>query len=149
MTRIAAFIALSLFTLQAQAAPKLQRIATRYDFTTLLARLETAISDHNMILVARASASQGAATRGIVVPGNAILMVFRNDFALRLLQANRDAGIEAPIRFYVTEEPDHSASLAWQTPSEILAPYASPAIDGLSQELDDIFTAIARQATSP
>ncbi|MDX1487483.1 MAG: DUF302 domain-containing protein, partial [Acidiferrobacterales bacterium] len=71
-----------------------QVIKTPHAFDALVARLERAISENRMGLVAQASASRGAATRGVKIPGNAVLMVFRNDFAIRMLAASVPAGIE-------------------------------------------------------
>ncbi|HLQ25396.1 MAG TPA: hypothetical protein VK138_05880 [Acidiferrobacterales bacterium] len=65
-------------------------------------RLEKAVADNGLGIVAQASASRGAAARGIKISGNTVVMVFRNDYAVRLLAANVSAGIEAPLRIYVT-----------------------------------------------
>jgi uncharacterized protein (DUF302 family) len=58
-----------------------------------------------MGLVARASATMGAKSIGKTIPGNMVVMVYRPDFAIRMLKASVPAGIEAPIRFYITENP--------------------------------------------
>jgi hypothetical protein len=71
-------------------------VSTSHEFDALLKRLEKAISDNRMGLVAQASASRGAASRGVSVLGNAVLEVFRNDYAVRMLEASVPAGIEAP-----------------------------------------------------
>jgi uncharacterized protein (DUF302 family) len=39
-------------------------------------------------------------------------LVFRNDYAVRMLEASIPAGIEAPLRFYVTENPDGQTRLS-------------------------------------
>ena len=49
--------------------------------------------------------------------------VFRNDFARQMLSASVSAGIEAPIRFYVTENPDGTATLSYKKPGFVFAPY--------------------------
>lgn len=56
-----------------------------------------------MTVVARASASRGAASRGVTIPGNAVVEVFRNDYAVRMLNESVAAGYEAPLRFYPVE----------------------------------------------
>ena len=122
-------------------------IKTRYSFDALLTRLEKAIADHNMGLVAQASASRGAAARGAIIPGNAVLMVFRNDYAVRMLNASVPAGIEAPLRLYVTENSDGTASLTYREPSAVFAPYRNRALDELAKELDVIFGSIVRDAS--
>jgi len=123
-----------------------QTLASPHDFAALVAKLEAAVTEHKMAVVARASASQGAAGRGVKIPGNAVIMVFRNDFAVRMLEASVSAGIEAPLRFYVTETADGKASLTWRAPSAIFAPYGSVPLDAMARELDPIFAAIAHDA---
>ena len=123
-------------------------VKTKYSFDALASRVEKAVSNHQMGLVAQASASRGAAARGVKIPGNVVLMVFRNDYAVRMLSASVPAGIEAPLRIYVTENPDGTASLAYRTPSPVFAPYASPALVEMAKELDAVFENIVRDAAS-
>ena len=126
--------------------PGTRSVATRHGFDALVARVEAALSEHKMGLVAKASASSGAAARGVKIPGNAVLMVFRNDYAVRMLQASVPAGIEAPLRLYVTENADGTASLSYRTPSAVFAPYHSGQLDQMAKELDPIFERIVRDA---
>ena len=126
-------------------------IDTRYPFSALVERLETAVKAQHMGLVTSASASEGAKAAGILIPGNRVVGVFRNDFARRMLDASVSAGIEAPIRFYVTENPDGTATLSYKKPTTVFAPYAEEgkdALKGLAVELDEIFAKIAEQATT-
>ena len=120
--------------------------ATQHDFKTLVGRVEAAIDANGMLLVATASASAGAANRGIGIPGDAVLMVFRNDFAVRMLAANRAAGIEAPLPIHVFDTGDGHTSLAYRLPSSVFRPYGSAALDAMAGELDAIFERIARAA---
>ena len=121
-------------------------VNTKHGFDALVSRVEKAVADHKMGLVAQASASRGAAASGVKIPGNAVLMVFRNDYAVRMLEASVPAGIEAPLRLYITENADGSASLTYRTPSAVFAPYASPALAEMAKELDAIFGTIVRDA---
>lgn len=125
-------------------------IDTAYSFSELTGRLETAVKDQRMGLVTSASASDGAKAAGFQIPGNKVYGVFRNDFAQRMLAANVAAGIEAPIRFYVTENADGTATLSYKKPTTVFAPYeqqASGEIKRLATELDEIFGKIAESAT--
>jgi uncharacterized protein (DUF302 family) len=99
-----------------------------------------------MLVLCKASASQGAAARGIKIPGNAVLMVFRNDYAIRMLQASVAAGFEAPIRLYVTENGGGSATLTYRKPSAVFRPYGNEALDKMAIELDAVFDKIASDA---
>lgn len=122
-------------------------IKTNHGFDALAGRVEKAIAEHKMGLVAQASASRGAAARGVKIPGNLVLMVFRNDYAVRMLNASVPAGIEAPLRLYITENPDGTASLTYRTPGAVFAPYGSQALDEMAKDLDGIFQNIVRDAT--
>ena len=150
LVRIAALAGLLTVAVSAAAAdtpqPGTRTLATKLSFDALVARVEAAVEKNKMGLVAQASASRGAAGRGVKIAGNAVLMVFRNDFAVRMLQASVAAGIEAPLRLYVTEHADGSASLSYRTPSAVFAPYKNEKLDELAKELDPIFERIVRDA---
>jgi uncharacterized protein (DUF302 family) len=123
---------------------------TDYSFDELNSRLEKAIADAGMGLVTQASASRGAESRGIAIPGNRVVGVYRNDFAVRMLEASLAAGIEAPVRFYVTEDGDGGATLSYKTPTMVFSPYfdeGGSALKQLATELDGIFMDIAGNAT--
>ena len=122
-------------------------IKTQYGFDALVNRVENAVGNHKMGLVAQASASRGAAARGVKIPGNAVLMVFRNDYAVRMLEASVPAGIEAPLRVYITENADGTANLTYRAPSAVFAPYRNRALDEIAKELDVVFQNIVRDAT--
>jgi uncharacterized protein (DUF302 family) len=130
------------------ALPETRTVASPRAFDATVSRLEEAIGANKMGLVARASASAGAAARGVAIPGNVVLMVFRNDYAVRMLAASVPAGIEAPLRIYVTEDARGKVSVAWRTPSAVFAPYGKAELDALARELDTIFENIVRDAVS-
>ena len=123
-------------------------VATRHAFDALVTRVEQAVQANKMGVVAMASASRAAAARGVKIPGNAVVMVFRNDYAVRMLEASVPAGIEAPLRIYVTENPDGTSSLTWRRPSAVFAPYGSAALDAMAKELDPVFEKIVKDATA-
>lgn len=127
--------------------PGLVTVATRHDFKSLVERLEAAVKDNKMLVVARASASAGAAGRGVTIPGDAVLLVFRNDFAVRMLGARVSAGIEAPIPIHVFETGVGTASIGYRLPSTIFKPYGEPELDRMASELDVVFGQIVKAAT--
>jgi uncharacterized protein (DUF302 family) len=130
----------------AQPSSGMRASASRHGFDQTVSRLEQAIKDNGMGLVAQASASRAAAGRGVKIPGNAVLMVFRNDYAVRMLKASIPAGIEAPLRLYVTENADGTTSVSYRTPSAVFATYAHPELDAMARELDPVFEKIVRDA---
>lgn len=147
-TLLAALLLAAGLALPLRAEPPGTRVLeTDFGYRELVDRVNQAAKDHDMYLVTRASASGGAANRGIEIPGNMVIGVFRNDFAMRMLEASVPAGYEAPIRFYVTENDDGTASLRYRQPSAVFAPYTGgEKLDELATELDGIFASIAQQA---
>ena len=124
---------------------------TSAGYEELVDHLVAAVESERMIVVTQASASAGAKGRGLTIPGNRVIGVFRNDFARRMLDASLAAGIEAPIRYYLAEGPDGTGTLSWKPPSLVFAPYMDEGgapLAELATELDDIFDAIATQATA-
>ncbi len=124
---------------------------TPHSYETLVERLSEAVKANKMGLVTRASATLGAKSLGKTIPGNMVVGVYRPDFAIRMLEASVPAGIEAPIRFYITENDDGTATLSYKTPSAVFAPYTDGGerLRELASELDALFAKMAREAAAP
>ena len=123
---------------------------TGRSYDELVERVDAAVAESPLNVVTRASATVGAKSLGQKIPGNMVVGVFAPQFAIRLLDASVAAGIEAPLRLYVTENPDGTATLSYKTAAYVLAPYAEEggqALTALATELDAILEQIAEQAT--
>jgi len=150
-SRLLGLVALALaivdFPVTAALAQDVKVVLTsRAPFARVAAALEQAITDQQMGLVCHANAQQGAASRGVKIPGNQVFLVFRNDFAVRLINADPRAAFEAPIRIYLYENRDGTATLAYARPSVLLNGYAHPEVAKVAAELDRVFEKIAAQA---
>lgn len=119
---------------------------SRAPFQKVAEALEQAITEQKMALVCHANAQAGAAARGVKITGNQVMMVFRNEFAVRLLAADSKAGFEAPIRIYLYENRDGTATVSYVPPSSVFAPYAHAEVKKVAAELDPIFKAIVDRA---
>ncbi len=122
---------------------------TAQGYSALLDSLKAAIKTEGMFIVTQAGPTGAAASRGITIPGNRVFGVYRNDYAVRALATSTAAMIEAPIRFYVTENEDGTATLSYKTPSAVFAPYLDEGgaeLGAIAAELDAIFAAIAARA---
>lgn len=144
-------------------------------YPDLVAAFNQAVAaEPRVFVVTRASATVGVRKRfGEDIPGNMVAGVYGPEFAKRMLEASIPAGIEAPIRFYLTEDPQTgAASLTYRTPSAVFAPYAQGPGSGpgsepgsgrgsgpgaapgaadltaMARELDAIFARIAARATA-
>lgn len=144
-----------LITLQVSAESVTPRegwrvIQTEQSYSALLDAVRRAVTEEDMAVVTDIGPTETAAQRGETIPGNRVLGVFRNDFAVRAIRASVPAMIEAPIRFYVTEGEDGTATLAWKKPSHVFAPYLESGgaeLRVVAEELDRIFEAIGSTAT--
>lgn len=127
-------------------------IETEFSYEDLVERTEKAVAANKMNIVNFATASGGAKAQGFTILGNRVLGVYRNDFARRMLAASVAAGIEAPIRIYLTEGADKRATLSYRTPTTMFSPYfdeGGDALKTMAKELDDIFAKIVVDATKP
>ncbi len=118
-------------------------------YETLVEDTKAAVKENGLIVVTQAGPTKAAASRGITIPGNRVIGAFNNDYAVRVLETSTNAMIEAPIRFYVTENEDGTATLSYKTPSFVFALYADEGGDALREiaiELDAKFQAVAENA---
>ena len=149
---VAGFAALLIsFTVAAGNAtpfPGTHVIKTGHSYSAMVEKLPKAVAKNKMGVVAKASATLGAKKIGVTIPGNMVVMVFHPKFAVRMLEASVAAGIEAPLRFYITENTDGTTTLTYRDPSSVFAPYESAPLDKMARELDAIFASIAADASS-
>jgi uncharacterized protein (DUF302 family) len=101
-------------------------------------KLASAIAAYPMGLVSHINGQANCAKKGMQVPADQILEVFRPDFAVRVWAADKAAGIDIPLRIYLYEQ-DGLTWIAHRKASEVFQPYANPQLDALSEELDVIF----------
>lgn len=145
----AAFALLALIAfaapLHAQQAEPLA-VNTGKPFDQYVTDLKAAIKANELGIVAEACATCGAKALGVTIPGNRVIMVFHPRFAVRMLKASIPAGIEAPLRLYVTEQEDGTAKLTYHRPSTVFSPYEVAELDIMARELDEIFHKIIQDS---
>ncbi len=139
------------FAAQAEMAPRAGWVVmpTAKSYGQLVDDVKAAVKANKMGVVTQAGPTGAAKNRGITIPGNRVIGVFNNRFAVRILGLSTAAMIEAPIRLYVTENEDGTASLSYKMPSTVFAPYMAEADADLgvaAGELDAIFLSIAEAA---
>jgi len=124
-------------------------IETELDHMTLRERLLAAVPEEGMGVVTQNGPTGMARQRGVEIPENHIVGVFNNVYAVRILELSTAAMIEAPIRFYITEDDAGVITLSWKTPSFLFEPYFEEGGDDLvaaAAELDAKLEAIAARA---
>lgn len=125
-------------------------LTTKYSYTDLIERLDKAAADNKIGVVTRASATAGAkAVLDKDIPGNMVVGLYHPRFAVPMLEASVAAGIEAPIRVYISEETNGTTTLAYKKPSFVFAPYMDEGgekLKKLAEELDLLFAKLTLQA---
>lgn len=117
------------------------RITVNLDADTAAAKLSEAVQAVPMGLVAHINGQANAAKKGIAVPADQILEVFRPDFAIRVWKAEKAAGIDIPLRIHLYDA-GGKTQVAFRTAQEVFAPYANPELDAIAADLDPIFAGI-------
>lgn len=148
LTTVAIYATMAADLRAAPASPHsgVKVVETAQPFDAFTGRLTSAIESNGMGLVAQACATCGAKSIGVTIPGNRVIMIFRPDFAVRMLAASEAAGIEAPLRLYITERPDGTARLSYRLPSHTFGDYGIAELDRLGAELDVIVARIVQDA---
>lgn len=127
-------------------AGEMPHFKTKASFLQAEKNLTAAIKKNKMGLVNKASATHGAAAIGVKIKGNRVFGVYHPRFAVRMLRASIPAGIEAPIRIYLYENADGTATITYKKPSDVFRPYGSADLDKMAAELDAIFAKIVQDA---
>jgi len=113
-----------------------RQIETGKPFLGYVDALKASILDNKMVLIGLACATCGAKAIGVDIPGNRVFLFFNPHYAVRMLKASEAAGIEAPIRIYVTERSDGTAHVTYRLPSHVFGAYEVPELDRMGADLD-------------
>lgn len=125
----------------------MQSVDTGVPFLEYQESLLSAVTANDMGVVAQACADCGAKSAlGRDIPGNRVIMIFHPRFAVRMLETSVAAGIEAPLRLYLTEQEDGTARLTYRLPSHVFGAYEVEALDEMGRELDEIIARIVDDA---
>jgi uncharacterized protein (DUF302 family) len=128
--------------------PGTKMVETGKSFDVYVDALRAAVTANGLGIVSEACATCGAKKIGVTIPGNRVIMVYHPRFAVRMLEASVPAGIEAPLRLYVTEQSDGMAKLTYREPSAIFGVYKNDILDEMAAELDGVIDKIVADSVS-
>lgn len=123
-------------------------LETGKPFLPYVDALKKSIRDNKMVLIGLACATCGAKAIGEAVAGNRVFLFFNPHYAVRMLRASEAAGIEAPIRIYVTETSEAKARVTYRLPSHTFGAYEVEALETLGTDLDKAVEKILADARS-
>jgi uncharacterized protein (DUF302 family) len=121
-------------------------VETHKRFEDFVKTVEPAIRQHDFNIVGIACGSCAVKSLGKTIPGNRVFFFFAPRYAIRMLTASTAAGIEAPIRLYVTENPDGTALVTYRLPSHVFGAYEVAELTRMGEELDGMVGTILASA---
>jgi uncharacterized protein (DUF302 family) len=107
-----------------------------------VAALLGGIEKTNMRLVHHINGQANAKLIGKEVPADQILEIFRPDFAIRVWQAHKPAGIDIPLRIHIYEDDKGDTIVAFREPHEVFARYDCDELNPVADDLSAIFNSI-------
>jgi uncharacterized protein (DUF302 family) len=111
------------------------------DADTAAAKLTAAAQAVPMGVLAHLNGQANCAKKGINVPADQILEIFRPDFAIRVWKAHKPAGIDIPLRIHLYDM-EAKTMVSFRTAKEVFAPYAKPELDAIAADIDTLFAGI-------
>ncbi|HLZ65958.1 MAG TPA: DUF302 domain-containing protein [Aliidongia sp.] len=114
--------------------------STAYPLGDAVRRLEKAVRSNGLTLV------QTVASGGRGPTSVAVILVSSSDYWSRILKANQLAGMEMPVRFYVTDTGNRTSAVIYRAPSSVFALYDTPELDRIAAEMDQVFAKIVDDA---
>lgn len=115
------------------------RFAVNLSVDEAAEKLLAAVAAYPMGLIAHANGQANCAKKGMTVPADQVLEIFRPDYAVKVWTADKAAGIDIPLRIHLYEA-DGRNWVAYRPAADVFKPYANAQLDALAVELDAIFT---------
>ena len=124
------------------------RIRSSHDFDATLTRLKAAIASKG-VRYFDAIDQQALGAEAHLAIGKSVIVRFGNPpLGVQVLQANRYAGLDWPVRMLVVEEADGSSWLAWTDFGFIAKRYGITAQDAQFRMATEVASAIANEAAN-
>ncbi len=114
---------------------------TTLSVAATIAALKAGIEAQGLRLVAHIDGQANAAKLGVTVPADQILEVFRPDFAIRVWQACKPAGLDIPLRIHVYEDAA-GVHIACRLPTTVFGVWNDAPLLAIAEELDPLFCGI-------
>lgn len=111
------------------------------DADTAATKLTEAAQAVPMGVLAHLNGQANCAKKGIEVPADQVLEIFRPDFAIRVWKAHKPAGIDIPLRIHLYAA-EGKTVVSYRTAEEIFAPYAVPELTAIATDIDRVFSGI-------
>lgn len=98
-------------------------VPSSHGFDETVALLKQAIEGQNLMVVSEVNAQQMLRMVGVRTSGMRQILFFHPRFMKTIIETNRNAGIEPPLKVLVMERPDGQVMVRYHDPEHLFAPY--------------------------
>ncbi len=117
-------------------------------FKAFVKAIPSALKNHKFNTVGVAYANCAAKSLGKTIPGNQENLFFASRYAVRMLAVSTAAGMEVPIRIYVTDTAKGMAKVTYRLSSYAFSAYDVEDLTSMGKELDGMRTTILDTAVA-
>ncbi|MFQ5703463.1 MAG: DUF302 domain-containing protein [Gemmatimonadales bacterium] len=129
-------------------APTPEFLVTRpsaYGFEETLTRVKQAIEAENLMVIHEINPQQMLRMVGMRTKGMRQILFFHPRFMRQIIEANRNGGIEPPLKILVMEAPNGKVMVRYENPVHQFAPYQG--LDSIASELSGIVERVVGSVT--
>lgn len=141
-------VAQTAFTQGGKMMPKDGSTVTmsRYSFAETVDILKGAIEEQNLMVIHVIDGQKMLRMAGKKVKGMKQIFYFHPKYMRRVMEANKEATIQIPLKFIVMEKPDGKVVVRYFMPSKVLGSYAGE--EAIAKELDGLVNNIIKEVTN-
>ena len=118
---------------------------SKYSFNETVDLLQGAIEEQNLMVLLTVDAQKMLRMAGKKVKGMKQIFYFHPQYMRRVMEANKYATIQIPLKFIVMERPDGKTILRYFMPSKLLGSYKG--VEPIARELDELVNNIIKEVT--
>ena len=116
-----------------------------HNFDETLSRIRQAVEGENLMVVQEVNPQQMLRMVGVQVGGMRQVFFFHPRYMKQILETNRNAGIEPPLKLLIMEAPNGQVMVRYEDPQHQFGPYDG--LEELSEELLGIFGRVVASVT--
>ena len=119
---------------------------SQYSFQETVDILKGAIEEQNLMVIYEIDGQKSLRMAGKNVKGMKQIFYFNPKYMRRVIEANKEAAIQIPLKFIVMEKPNGKVLVRYFMPSKLLNTYNGE--ESVSSELDGLVEKIINEITS-
>lgn len=120
--------------------------ASQYDFNDTVAILKRAIEEQNLMVVHEIDAQRMLRMVEVQTGGMKQILFFHPRYMKRIIETNRNGGIEPPLKIIVMEAPNGNVMVRYERPTHLFGAYEG--LGEIASELEGIVEILIAEISS-